>query len=148
MHILHNSTFQYIVHIDGKRKSLVHLLFKIHDFENISLSLWKWYFKKHHLFNKWNKQSMYILNYNTLLWVVHSIVGRNKLLSLMFFKIAISKTITLFLKKHIFLENHICLINRIKQVCNFIHNHIFLYIAHKIGKRNSLVPLIFKNHDF
>ena len=33
MHILPNRTFQYIVHIDGKRKILVRLPFKNHDFE-------------------------------------------------------------------------------------------------------------------
>jgi len=33
MHILHNSTFQCIAHIDGKRKRLVHLIFQNHDFE-------------------------------------------------------------------------------------------------------------------
>ena len=33
MHILPNSTFHYIVHIDGKKKILVQLPFQNHDFE-------------------------------------------------------------------------------------------------------------------
>ena len=88
----------------------------------------KRYCKKHHLFNKSNKQSMYILHYHTFLQVVHSIFGRNKLLSLFFLKLRFQNKLVYFLKNSYF-KNPICLINRINKVCNFIHNNTFLYIA-------------------
>ena len=60
----------------------------------------------------------------------------------------ISKKLNLFIKNHLFFKTLICLLNQINKVCNFIHNLTFLYIVNKIGKQNSLVPLIFKTHDF
>jgi len=37
--MLHNITFEYTTHIDGKRKSLLTLHFKNQEFENMTLSL-------------------------------------------------------------------------------------------------------------
>ena len=82
MQILRNITFQYTTHIVGKRKCLVPLLFKIHDFEKHYFISLQSKLKKNHLFNKSNKKSKHILHYHTLLEVVHSIVRRNNLLSL------------------------------------------------------------------
>jgi len=63
------------MHIDGKRKSLVPLLLKNHDFENITLSLLKWDFKKQCLFNKSNNQSMHILHYHTFYRLCTQLLG-------------------------------------------------------------------------
>ena len=96
-------------------------------------------FKKHHLFNNLNQQSMYIFHNQIVLYISQTICIRKSLLPL------VSKNIDLricpfFITKHD-LKMHLFNQSNGKSV------HI-LCILHVIVKRNNLVPIILKNHNF
>ena len=134
--------FLYIVHEISKIKRLVPLVWKNYDFWKRSLYFLKtilW--KKCHLFNKLNKQIFYILHDRTFLYIALAI-GVSNILVLLFFKSHFLWKIMLFLKKHDFLSNYVCLLNQLNKVCTFLYNQTFKYILHTILNIKTLVPLI------
>ena len=75
------------------------------------------HFKKHHLFNNFNQQSMHILHNRIILYISYTICIRKSLLP------HVSKNIDLrffpFFLTKLDLKKCICLINQIEKVCTF-----------------------------
>ena len=86
---------------------------------------------------------MKILHDHTFLFIFLTIGMRNILVPL-FLKIMFLWKVALFLKKHDFLSNYICLLNQHNKVCTFLYNQTFKYILHTILNMKRLVPLIIK----
>ena len=95
------------------------------------------------MFINLDKQSMKILQDLTFLYIALTI-GVSNILVPFFFKSCFLWKIMLFLKKHDFLSNYICLLNQLNKVCTFLYNQTIKYILHTILNMKRLVPLILK----
>ena len=94
-----------------------------------------------HLFINMDQQSMKILHDRTFLYIALTI-GVSNILVPLFFTSRFLWKFMLFLKKHDFLSNYICLLNQLNKVCTFLYSQTFKYILHTILNMKSLIPLI------